>query len=92
MPTTPVICCSSDESFSTCPAKARTPSASKATSPNTIVECPRENQKPDRDRPLAVRHELAGGVVDRGNVIGIERVPHAQRVRRQTEPDAQHLA
>ena len=41
-----MICCSSDESFSTCPAKARTPSASKATNPNTIVECPRENQKP----------------------------------------------
>ena len=46
VPTTPVICCSRDESFPSCPARAWTPNASKATSPNTIVECPSENQKP----------------------------------------------
>ncbi len=44
-PMTPVIECSSEESFSTCPASAFTPTESRKASMNTIVECPRENQK-----------------------------------------------
>jgi hypothetical protein len=42
----PVIECSSEESFSTCPARVLTPTESRKASPNTMVECPRENQKP----------------------------------------------
>ena len=46
VPTTPVICCSVEESFSSWPASARTPSASSTTRPKTMEEWPRENQKP----------------------------------------------
>ena len=45
-PATPVIRCRSEPSSATCPARARTPSAISTTSANTIVEWPRENQKP----------------------------------------------
>ena len=45
-PTTPVIRCRIELSSATWPARARTPTASSPTSTNTIVEWPRENQKP----------------------------------------------
>jgi hypothetical protein len=45
----------------------------------------------DRQRALAVGHQLAGGVVDRGDVVGVKRVAHAQRVRGDPESDAEHL-
>jgi hypothetical protein len=45
----------------------------------------------DRHRTLALRHQLAGGVVDRGNVIGVECMPHAKGVGGEAQPDAQHL-
>ena len=53
-------------------------------------EWPRENQKPHRQRPLPVVHQLPGGVVDGRDVVGVEGVPHAQRVRGEPEPDAEH--
>ena len=49
-------------------------------------EWPRENQKPTRQRALAVGHQLARGVVDGADVVGVERVPGAERVG--GEPDA----
>ena len=39
---------------------------------------------------LAVGQQLAGGVVDRGDVVGVERVPQPERVRREPEADAEH--
>ncbi len=45
----------------------------------------------DRDRALAVRHELAGGVVDGGDVVRVEGVPHTEGVRGQPQPDAEQL-
>ena len=47
--------------------------------------------EPDGHRPLALGHQLAGGVVDRGDVVGVEGVPHAQRVRGQPETEAEDL-
>ena len=46
VPMRPVVCCSVDWSFSTWPARAFTPSDSRAHRPNTTEEWPRENQKP----------------------------------------------
>ena len=43
---TPVTECSPELSFSTGPASALTPTESRNASRNTIVEWPRENQKP----------------------------------------------
>ena len=52
---------------------------------------PEGEPEPDGDRPLALGHQLAGGVVDRGDVVGVEGVPHAQRVRGQPEAEAEDL-
>jgi hypothetical protein len=53
---------------------------------NTTLECPRENQNPTDSGRFPLAHQLAGGVVDRGDVVGVEGVPHAQRVRGEPEP------
>jgi hypothetical protein len=47
---------------------------------------PEREEQPDAERPAPVGHELAGRVVDRGDVVGVERVAQAERVRGQ--PDA----
>ncbi len=57
-----------------------TPTEIRNASANTIVEWPSENQKPDAQRPLALAHQLAGRVVDRRDVVGVERVAQAERV------------
>ena len=46
----------------------------------------------DRQRPLALGHQLAGGVVDGGDVVGVEGVPHAEGVGGDAEADAEDLA
>ncbi len=43
-----------------------------SASPNTTDEWPREKKKSDGKWPLPVVHQLAGGVVDRGDVVGVE--------------------
>ena len=50
---------------------------------NTTVEWPSENKKPDRHGPLAFLHQLAGDVVDCGDVIGVDGVAQAQTVGQQ---------
>src|ERR1017187_1955413 len=49
-------------------------------------------EEADRERPLAVADQLAGGVIDRGDVVGVERVPHPQRVGEYAGAHAEHLA
>ncbi len=46
----------------------------------------------DRQRALALAHQLAGGVVDGGDVVGVEGVPHAERVRGEPHAGAEDLA
>ena len=95
---TPVTECSSEPSSSTCPASAFTPTESRNASANTIVEWPRENQNPTDSglrrgrRPASagvVGHQLAGGVVDGRDVVGVERVPQAERVRQDADADGE---
>ena len=45
----------------------------------------------DAERPLAFAHQLAGRVVDGGDVVGIEGVPHPERVCRDAQPDPHEL-
>ena len=47
--------------------------------------------EPDRHRALAVVHELAGGVVDGGDVVAVEGVPHAQGVGGEADAEAEGL-
>jgi len=51
---------------------------------------PEREPEADAQRPLTLRHQLARGVVDRRDVVGVERVAQAQRVCRDPEPDAEH--
>jgi hypothetical protein len=44
------------------------------------VEWPSEKEEPDHDRPLAFLHQLAGDVVDRGDVIRVDRMPQPQTI------------
>ena len=53
---------------------------------------PEAEPEADAHRALALGHQLAGGVVDGGDVVGVEGVPHAEGVRREAEADAEHLA
>src|SRR2546429_7570967 len=50
-------------------------------------------EDPDAERrPIGVAPELARGVVDRRDVIGIERVPHPERVRKPAQSRARGTA
>ena len=49
-------------------------------------------EESDAERPLTVAHQLAGRVVDRGDVVGVEGVPHAERVCRDPDSEAEHGA
>ena len=46
----------------------------------TIVEWPSEKNSPNSDRAAALLHELARHVVDRRDMVGVERVPEAETV------------
>ena len=46
-------------------------------------------EEPDGQRPLALGDQLAGGVVDRGDVVGVEGVPHAEGVGQRAGADAE---
>ena len=92
MPISPVVCCREEASFSTWPARARTPKASSRQSPNTIARVAQGEPEADRQRALPLGHQLAGGVVDGGDVVGVEGVPHAERVGGHAQPDAEDLA
>src|SRR4029453_2046683 len=70
----------------------------------TYAECQQANQSENdrrvaegepeahRDRPLSFGHEFPRGVVDRGNVISVKGVPHAECVRGYTQADTEYLS
>src|SRR3954452_9117365 len=106
-PMTPVAECSVESSSWTCPASAFTPSDSRSASTNTIVEWPRENQKPTesgrRGAGVGARRggawggdpvgeQLAGRVVDGGDVVGVEGVPQAEGVGEHPHADVEDAA
>ena len=45
-----------------------------------MVECPSEKNRPTADRALALLHQLARHVVDRRDMVGVERVPQPERI------------
>jgi hypothetical protein len=49
-------------------------------------------ERPPAARRAAVGEQLAGGVVHRGDVVGVEGVPQAEAVGQQADADAEHLA
>jgi hypothetical protein len=49
-------------------------------------------EEPDAHRPAALCEHLAGRVVDRGDVVGVECVPQPEQVRRQPGPGQRRIA
>ena len=101
-PMMPVTECSPESPFSTWPASAFTPRVRASASRNTIEEWPSENQNPT-DRGLrassaaflglgrhVLGHQLAGGVVDGGDVICVEGVPQSEGVSQDADADVEH--
>ena len=90
-PITPVAEWSVEESSVTGPASAFTPSESSSASAKTMVEWPSENQKPTESglRAGLVGEQLARGVVDRGDVVGVEGVAQAERVGQDADADGE---
>ena len=52
---------------------------------------PEGEEEAHRQRPLAVIDELAGGVVDGRDVVGVEGMPHAERVGQDAGAEAEDL-
>ena len=73
------------------PASAFTPSDSSRARTKTIAGVAQGEPEADRQRALALVHQLAGGVVDRRDVVGVEGVPHAQGVGGHADADAEGL-
>ena len=48
-------------------------------------------EEADAERALAVLEELARRVVDRGDVVGVERVAQAERVSERAEPGERRI-
>src|SRR5438034_9243607 len=48
---------------------------------------PEREPEPDTQRTPTLGQQLSRRVVDRRDVIGIERMPHPERVRGQTDPE-----
>src|ERR1700709_2751499 len=86
-PIRPVTWCSVEPSLDTSPLRPRPPIANSAARAKTIVEW--REEEADAERALAVGHELAGGVVDGGDVVDVERVAHAEHVRGDADADAE---
>ncbi len=64
---------------------------SPTPSPKTTRRVPQGEPETDGQRPLALGHELAGGVVDGRDVVSVERVAETQGVRRDSDPDPEEL-
>ena len=89
VPTTPSVCCRVEPSSCTGPASALTPMASSSESPKTTLEWPSANQNPVPSGGLALADQLARRVVDRRDVVGVERVPRTQQEGGHAEADAE---
>ena len=76
----PVAWCSVEPSSSTAPLSPRTPSDDQQAEREDDRRVPEREEEADAQRPLALAHQLARRVVDRGDVVGVERVAQAERV------------
>ena len=91
-PISPVAECSHEPSLATAPLRPLMPSVKRTASTKTIVECPSEKKKPTLSGRWPSRHQLAGGVVDRADVVGVEGVAQPERVGGDADADAEHPA
>jgi hypothetical protein len=78
VPIQPPASCRVEPPCSTWLLSALIPRAKRKARAKTMVE-----------RALAFAHQLAGAVVDRGDVVGVDGVPHAQRVGGDADADGE---
>ena len=90
MPTRPRVSRALDPSLSS-EVTSFAPTATSTAMIATTRGVAHREPEPDRDRSLAVGDELAGGVVDRGDVVGVEGVPQPVHVGRDPEAEAEDL-
>ena len=81
-----------------CPSVGRMRRRARSSSPampsaasTTTVEWPRAEPEADADRALALLHQLAGDVVDGGDVVGVHRVAQAEAVGQQRGAEQHRL-
>ncbi len=99
-PMTPVTECSSELSFSTWPGERLHPDREQERQREHDRGVAEGEPEPDRERLAdlgaghaggfllgVVGHQLARGVVDRRDVVGVERVPQPERVREDADAD-----
>ena len=57
----------------------------------TTGEWPSEKKKPTADRPLALLHQLARDIVDRRDVVGVDRVTQTETVGEQRRAEQHRI-
>ena len=85
VPTTPPSAFNSSNRELTC-AAAKPTATDNRNDDRRVAEREKES---DADRPLALLHQLAGRIVDRGDMVGVDGVAQAERVgeERRAEED-----
>ena len=91
VPTQPAMLCSDEFGSATPGATERRPDAEQEGQHEDDRRMAEREEEAHRQRTLALRHELAGGVVDCGEVVGVERVTQTQRVGGNAEADTEDL-
>ena len=91
-PIRPVAWCSAEPSFATPPLRPLMPTREPDREQEDDRRVAEREEEADAQRPLAVAHQLARGVVDRADVVGVEGVAHAERVGRDADADAEDAA
>ena len=86
VPMRPVTECRLEPPSSTGPASALTPTREEQGEDEDDGRVAQREEEPDAQRPLALAHELARRVVDRRDVVGVERVAQPERVGREPDP------
>ena len=69
------------------PSSERTPIEMQEREREHDRRVPEREPEADAQRALALAHQLAGRVVDRGDVVGVERVAQPERVGGDADPD-----
>ncbi len=73
-------------------AQAADPEREQQREREDHARVPEREEEADADRPLALGHQLAGRVVDRADVVGVEGVAKAERVGGEAEADGEEAA
>ena len=89
VPMTLVVCCSEELPFLTWSSRLRIAEVQQHGQGEHDAGVPQGEEKPHAQRALSVAQKLAGGVVNRRDVVGVERVSHPEGVGQRPRPEAE---